>query len=509
MWAKALDRAGWALWLALIGLLPLTSLPLMRLFFGSAMVAPPSSLPLLGLALLYLVPTLLQGGRLPSQSKPLLAFCAIALLASLLSYAIPFPIFLQNERLRGMLEAALTLGVGVAAYLVSATWAAGESRLSVTLRWINWSGLVMLAWSMAQGVATLAFNYYPPWMEAIQRLLSSGPVYDLRATGFAIEPSWLAHQLNMLYLPLWLAASVRRASAHRWRIVGLSFENLLLLGGFSVLWLTVSRVGLAAFFLTAAYLLLRANWSLIGWVQNRLLPRLRLAERLGLARRSDAEEERWLRLARPLLRFELILLLVVAYGGVLFGSAQLLSRIDPRMKRLFDFSTLAQSGFLEYANQLVFAERIVYWQVGWEVFNDHPWLGVGLNNAGYFFPEKVSSYGWLLPDINRAVFRSTNIPNTKSLWSRLLAETGLLGFGAFLTWLWLLFLTGRALDRARFALGQVVGLAAQLVVVAILLEGFSVDTFALPYFWLTFGLATAAWKIDRGERTISKFPSFA
>jgi O-antigen ligase len=318
-------------------------------------------------------------------------------------------------------------------------------------------------------------------MDDLQAVFSSSQLFWNRATGFAYEPSWLAHQLNMLYLPLWLAASVRRSSVHRLKLWGITFENALLAGGFVVLWLTVSRVGLVAFLLTLAYLLLKANLRLVNWLQARF-------NRRKSAETGDPQPRRqaWLRL-------QIIVLLVVVYLALFAGTALVMRQVDRRMESMFDFKTIAEKGFLQYANQLLFAERIVYWQVGWDVFNDHPWLGVGLGNAGYFLPEKLSSFGWGLGDLNLILYRDSGIPNTKSLWSRLLADTGLVGFGLFLTFILVIFLTGRSVEQRPSRLGQTLGLAAQLAVVALLLEGFSLDTFALPYYWVTFGLVTAAW----------------
>ena len=484
MWIKLTRSLEWVLWLGVIALLPITSLPQVSRLFGGSMVAPPSAVLLLGLVMIYLIPAWVRGKALPRQSLPLLGFGLVALCASLSSYFIDFPMFREVGFTRNMLKAGLTLAIGICAYLVSATWAANERRLQTILRWINWSGLVMLAWALAQAYYARTSDNYPEWMGQIQGLFSISTLFFKRPVGLAFEPSWLAHQLNMLYLPLWVAASVRRTSAHRLRLFGISLENLLLLGGMVVLWLTISRVGLLAFLLTIAYLLVLASLWLVSWLQKQLLPKLHL-------------KERGLRLAGSLTRLTLILLVIIVYAGILFGAAQLMIRTDYRMARLFDFEALQQQGILVYANQLVFAERIVFWQVGWEVFNDHPWIGVGLGNAGYFYPEKMSGYGWALTEVNQMIYRDTALPNTKNLWTRLLAETGLAGFGAFLVWLLVLFLTGREIGHFRSALASTLGLAAQLTVVALLLEGFSVDTFALPYFWILFGLATAAYTMEK------------
>lgn len=506
MRAEIVNRINGFLWLGLVALLPVTSLPLARALFGSSMVAPPSTFFLLGLVILFLLPALLRGAALPPQSKPLLGFAMVAIVASLAAVFLSFPIFREVNFVRHMLEALVTLAIGLCFYLVSATWTADEGRLNATLRWINWSGLVMILWSLFQAVAIrLAENDYPLWMQQAQELISVGRLYYMRSTGFAFEPSWLAHQLNVLYLPLWLAASVRRSSVHRFRLFLLSFENLLLLLGAATLWLSVSRVGLLAFLLAIGYLLVLGNLWLADWLQNRLLPRLRPIEPSADDQAAPPKPPplRWHSFLRPLSRLGILILLAAMYAGLLFGAAQALSRVDERMKSMFDFTNLRQNGFLAYANQLVFAERIVFWQLGWDVFNDYPWQGVGLGNTGYYFLEKMNSFGWELPEVNHIAFQEDGVPNSKSLWTRLLAETGLFGFAMFLAWLVGLFLTGRSLGCTSGPLPSTLGLAAQLGLIALILEGFSLDTFALPYFWVLFGLATAAW-ILKNRAPISK-----
>jgi hypothetical protein len=92
---------------------------------------------------------------------------------------------------------------------------------------------------------------------------------------------------------------------------------------------------------------------------------------------------------------------------------------------------------------------------------------------------------------------STALPNTLSLWVRLLAETGLLGFSLFLSWLVILWKSARYIQSHTNSILGTAGLAGQLAMIALLMEGMSVDTLALPYFWLSFGWLTAAAAIAR------------
>jgi hypothetical protein len=210
-------------------------------------------------------------------------------------------------------------------YLVAATWPVSEKRLETTLRIINWTGLAIILWSLTQAAAWEYYNRYPPWLRYINELISIGPLIRARASGFTLEPSWLAHQLNLLYLPLWLAAAARRHSVHRFRLWVFTFEDLLLAGGAAALFFTLSRVGLIAFLLMVSLLLLSFTIQFARWVKLRL----------GAHRRfPSAARSAWQRggTAVVLLCFGLI------YAAGLFGLAQGIQRIDPRMKTMFQFN---------------------------------------------------------------------------------------------------------------------------------------------------------------------------
>ena len=67
---RSLDFA----WVAVILLLPLTSLPLLSHLAGNSMVAPASFIPLLWIILFWFILYLLKRGSLPRQTIPFLFF---------------------------------------------------------------------------------------------------------------------------------------------------------------------------------------------------------------------------------------------------------------------------------------------------------------------------------------------------------------------------------------------------------------------------------------------------
>jgi hypothetical protein len=73
------------------------------------------------------------------------------------------------------------------------------------------------------------------------------------------------------------------------------------------------------------------------------------------------------------------------------------------------------------------------------------------------------------------------------------------GFAVFAVWLYLLFRSALLSYRSRDPLIKTLALAGQLCLVALLAEGFSVDSFAMPYLWVTVGLLSATGFIYRQE----------
>ncbi len=464
------------IWALLLLVMPLTSFPLASRIIGSTMVAPASGLVLAVLLVAWFLPYLWRRGSLPRQILPLLGFFAAALVGVLVAYFTPHPAFREVAQWRTNLEALLTLVMGIAFYLVASSWARSRADLEFSLRWLNWGGLVLVGWTLLQGAVWHSTHAYPDWLNAAQHWFSSSILFPDRMTGLAYEPSWLAHQLNMAYLPFWLAATARGYSAHRFRIWKITFENVLLAGGIVALLLSVSRVGMVAFLLMVALLAVFANLALLRWLENRLLTGRR---------------------GRRRLRLVMTLVLLLAYLALLAGVGYGFSRFDRRMAKIFDLTVLKTQGVVYYANQLVFAERVVFWEAGYRIFNDHPLLGVGLGNAGYYFPRALSSFSWNLTEVRRAMYEWTTLPNVKSLWVRLLSETGIIGFAFFIGWCALVWQSARFLWSQPGKMARAVGLAGGFTLVGLLAEGFSVDTFALPYVWVSLGLVTAACELAR------------
>jgi hypothetical protein len=309
-----------------------------------------------------------------------------------------------------------------------------------------------------------------------------------RVVGFAYEPSWLANQLAILYIPLWAASVARGFSVFARGRRFLSVELGLLAWGLAIHFLTLSRVGLISLFASLGALVLGVAWRLVG----------RFSAWLG-ARLSWGEGRR--ERQRDALRLGILFGLGLLLVGLMFLVVFLASWLDPRIAQIFNtnyFELIRTSTdpFMSLANRLRYAERVVYWMAAYRTFSLYPWLGVGLGNVGFFFERTVHSLGYHLPEIIDIINGAAAMPNAKNLWIRLLAETGIGGFLTFVLWLIMVgFAAWRLHSKAMSVVGML-GLAGVLALVAQLVEGFSVDSFALPQLWVLPALVTAGLSIS-------------
>jgi O-antigen ligase len=363
---------------------------------------------------------------------------------------------------------------------------------------INLTGIVLLAWAVIQGIYIYVFkSHYPQVLVTFQSLISTRSLFLGRITSFAFEPSWLAQQLNLLFLPFWLAASLTRWSAFKFRIWKFSLENFLLVLGAAVLFVS-SRVGTLALLVVLAFLGIYANILVARRLQKWTLSRL------------GGVSPFLRKLVQILLPVLLLILFLAVYALAAVVLVYGLSHLDYRLARFFKITTLAKleeltSNIYYLFNYLAFAERFVYWVAGWRVFNLHPLLGVGLGNAGFYFQQVLPAYSWGLPEVMDAYYRASTVPNIKSLWVRLLAETGIVGFSSFGVWCLVCFKSAWSLRKAGTTSQRTIGWFGVFVLLSFLIEGFSTDTFALPYLWLSLGMLCATAALARcapaGETT--------
>ena len=469
--SKIWDKITWLLWSLCVIALPFSTLPLVMRLTGSSSVAPGSLLFLIPLVI-FMLPVLIKHHLpLPFHVKLVLLFFLFALLTISLAFLRQVPDYKDQSILSAGLEGVVTLGVGLLFYLVSVFMPRSHEKIEKTLRLLNWTGLILVLWSILQVTLEPIYPAGKPVLNEIQKFFSPTRLIENRMLGFASEPSWLAHMLNLVFLAYWLGATYSGTSAHRWRFWKFSFENLLLGLGVIVLVGTLSRGGLLAFLIVFSLIFIMLNIRLIRW----------------LVRKTSGTR-------RHILTAGVTFTLVLLYLGLIIAGLWGLSKVDPRMENVFQFSRSETNPLLKYADELQFGERVIYWQTGWNIFNDHPISGVGVGFSGFYFPQSLPDSGWGLSEVRQLLYRSEGLLNIKNLWVRLLAETGIIGFSLFLTFLALFGVMAIDMIHNGKGLRKALGFTGIFMLAALIAEEFSVDSFALPYLWFTLGLVTAAWR---------------
>ena len=496
-----IDKSAWWVWLALLVVLPITSMPFIAEWFGGAVVSPLAVLPLLILILIWMIAGLFRGRVLPRISWPLIFFFIIALISGALAFFQPILPYKNLTLFSREIRAFITLIIGLCYYLIASSISSTEDHIKLSIRALYIGLFLTLAWSTVQTYLVLdGIEKIPQQFNEIHRLISVRDLIKDRVTGMAYEPSWLGDQLVLLYLPFLLSSVFTRSSVFFRRKGILSVELMLAIWTVFILLMTKSRISFISFGLMIAVILALLLGRLSRWLSYRTTG-------------STSLERQNRGIVTPVLVYGLGIILSL---GIVVGAAWGLSKIDRRMGRLFqipeNYASIHvefpyQAGY-EIANQLAFAERIAYWEFGFNVFEQSPILGVGLGNTGFLFEDHLAPYALTLVEMKDVLdYDNPNFPNPKNLWVRLLAETGIIGFALFCTWVVLMLVAGILLATYPETFYRMMGIAGILAFSAFVIEGFSLDSFALPQMWIVFGLLTASWWISDRRSSNTKTDS--
>jgi hypothetical protein len=478
------SKTSWILWAALLLFIPISSFPLLAKYTGGANVSPLSLVPLLFLAVFWFIPFFARGGRLPLVSIPLLVFAVIAIISWLRAPFLEIFPFKSQTLTDRELRAAITLALGLGFYFIASCFPRSNKDIRSSLRWISAGAALMFIWATVQIFRLpYSFNPQPELLQKIHSFFTTTILFRDRVTGMAYEPSWLADQLTILFLPLWLASVLKGYTAFSFKLWRISVETLLLIWGILILFFSYSRIGLVAFLATIGVLVFSSSWNFVK----------RLAEKKHRSSRLSLRQLQWVYLIGILFLF-LVIVVGVVYLAYLTND-RIQNMLTINLPSILESERLPP--FYNLINHLEYAERLMYWISAFLVFSQFPFLGVGLGNAGFFFRQAVPAFGYYLPELLLILdSRRDAFANPKSLWLRLLAETGILGFLTFISFLVALALVAIWFNRHKKGLPSVLGLATGLAMVALIFEGFSLDTFALPQLWIILGLLSAALMIN-------------
>ena len=484
------------IFITLLGL-PLTSFPFIIKYTGSE-VAPFSAIPIAMLLIVWFIPFIVRRGKLPVESVPLIYFVLICVAVTGLGLFMDGFYSKDKNFLYQSTRAFVTLGVGLSFYLIFATWEQDLKTYKQTLQILYLTGGVLILWSLVEGfllAGSRAINL-PKWMLDIKNLLvvqSPNVLYSNRISGLAFEPSWFVRLFNLIFFPIWLSSVYQRRSIFKFRLWKFIVEDGLLVFAFVVFVLAAPRIGMLALVLMLTYL----SFLFLQRVHKNIC--------LKLIRRFKSSEGQQ-RLIKSLVALAVLLTFLILMVAFIFGFMTFAAQWDWRYALFFDGSFLSEElqllfpltedSILTIGHKLAFQERLIYWITGWEIFNDYP-MGVGLGNAGFYFWDRAPGIAHNSLEMRNLVYRAGFMTNTKNIWVRLLAESGIFGFALFTTWLYIVWRSAHLIQKGKDSIYRIMGLAGKLFIFAYLVEGFSMDSFAMPYLWVMTGLIASGSKIYR------------
>ena len=183
-----------------------------------------------------------------------------------------------------------------------------------------------------------------------------------------------------------------------------------------------------------------------------------------------------------------------AIAGLLILVALIPTPIGQRMATLG--SLLGDDTELDHSTD----KRRQLLEVGWRMFTDHPFLGVGAGNFGTHYLRYANDVGWTGRDYVATGLRQ--YPHNQYL--EIAVETGIVGLLVFLATMLFAFF---ALHRSReILLGRgEEGNAALVTAIAIAISGYLVASVFLHtgyhrYLWLFLGFAAGAVRLANGYR---------
>jgi hypothetical protein len=476
------------LWAAFLIALPVTSFPYFpAVLGGDALVRPLSIYPLILLFPLFVLPRLFNR-HLPKTLLPLLFFILIAIASSLLSllYGIEpsHNISVAERSMRGL----LTLAIGCAIYLTMAVLPETIEDLRFSLRWSYAGCAIAMLWGSIQASHITSFNArFFSFMENVQRFISTRRLLYGRISGMTYEPHWFADQLILLVLPGTLAAVLMGYSISRWHKGKITLEWLLLGWILLLLPFTYSRAGLlnliatillSVFLFSTTNQQIRSSLRALGW---------RIAKICLVA----------IVIAIPIY--------IVGMQNEFFARAWKFWKTSETTDTQFSPFPLERN-LGNYFLYLGFDTRVAYGEAAYKTYQAYPWLGVGLGNFGFFIQEMLPLRP-VTTEVLRAITPDSSRPRLvtpKNFYLRLLAETGVIGTAAFLTFIVASLGCAVYLLLAPEPEWRYWGLVGLIGMIAFMISALTFDSFVIPNTWIVFGINLAAIRIYQQTRRTSE-----
>jgi hypothetical protein len=479
-WDRVYRIAVQAAWILFFITLPATSFPYFPADIGGrTLVRPLAAYPLAILMVLLIIPRLFKK-PLPRTFLPLLAFTLIALISAVFAFTSDLDAFRGVTPVSRLVRNLISLGLGLSFYFTVSMLHESWEDLNRSLRWLLAGMGLALLWGTLQ-IPNVIFSSptYFKIVNHIQRFISTRKLFSTRISGMTFEPKWFAEQICFILLPWLIASLLTNRSAFRWRWHKITIEIILLVWSIGVLFFTFSRTG---FFVVGLL-------AVIGY----FLYHYRFGKKTEHIKKP---------IGRRILEAS-TLIVVLGVAVVIIGSQ------NNYFSRLWRYWTEAKTRNRSYLEFIAVEQRFVYLETALRINEVNPLLGVGLGNYAFYFDQKLPNRPWQVQqEIMRQITPGEGrdrLITPKNLIARLIAETGVLGTGAFMTFvlaivgcmLYLWFSPG---EEQKFW-----GVGALLALIVFLFEIFSFDSFAIPNMWIVFGLITAAAHLpDHNASTIEE-----
>ena len=465
------------LWAAVLVALPVTSFRYLPFFMGADTQVRPLSLIPAVLLLFTLGLRCLRERRLilwSSDFQPLLVFILVAVAASAAGILFA-PVNVYSSTYSGrVLRAWLSFGVGLVFLITSMCMNRDEQELRFTIKWIYVGLIAEVAWSLVQSFQIYIYHF--PLLDSIQKtVMMAGLPPNRRISGLALEQSWLAAQVISIYLPWAFAAMLKNYNwgNRRWTVAAIlaSCAYLLIF--------TYSRGGILTALAAVILTFIIAGGERIRQAWRWFISPLHLKS---------------LSLNRPL-EIGLRLVVIAALLAGLAGGMYILSR-NHYFAQIWQSKT---STLTNYFVDIYAGPRLAYSEAGWIIFEQHPWSGVGLGAAGLYLFQALPDWAHFNnPEISQLLSPDNQTyPNIKNLYVRLLSETGILGFWAFISFY--LLALGKVLNLLRSKRKELafLGTASLLAWLSIVLLGFTQDSLAMPIIWIPLGILIGMTAADQ------------
>ncbi len=467
------------LWASVLVALPVTSFRYLPFLGSDTQVKPLSLIPAAVLFLALLLRCLRERRLIlwNDHFQPLLAFILFAIVASAVGFLLA-PVDLYSYTYSGrMMRAWLSFGVGLIFLVISVYMNQDKQDLNFTIKWIYVGLIAEVAWSLVQFFEIFIVQF--PQLDMIQKtVMMAGLPPNRRISGLALEPSWLAAQVITIYLPWALAALLKNYD------IGVSRKGLIAILGSCLFLLifTYSRGGILITVLAVALTCIIAGWGSLrhGW-QWFISP----FNSKELLKNKSVDVG---------LRLLIALAILISLGGGTFilSKNQYFAKVWQSNK-----TTLT-----EYLIDISAGPRLAYSWAGWTIFEQHPLTGVGLGAAGLYLIKALPDWAHFnIPETSLLLSpENKTYPNTKNLYTRLLSETGILGFWSFIAFY--LLLLGKILYSLRSKQKELtfLGAASLLSWLAIIMLGVTQDSLAMPIIWIPLGILIGI--VTKTERII-------